>query len=513
MSRREMRIIDAETDESWRRERIRLVECLKNIDFEKLLGKEPYEFLNNFALSKGTSFFMLTSSAIISTAYILQSNGCYIKYLSDEQPINLYLMMIAPRTTGKSSAFNAGCSQPLSNAKLDASLVSNPTPSGLTKQLASTNKAFIASPDGYDVLRVFLADDEVNNTSCTQLLCKLFSGEKVKYVYGTEGHREIGPRASFSILAAVQVVYAAKLLVRMTSGSGLLDRWLIAFPECNLPYPGEQRQALAALSKESIKCLGPVFTKIRNSLEEVNTFTFCPEAEKYLDEIRTNFVEEVNSSLLATDTPETISKIMELGPRYAVALHSLKWALNGLLSDGQEDQENTSTKLPFVIGEHALKDALEIVRALENQKQGFKEFVNQVILQASPQKSTITPSDADIRNQIMRIPGKFVNKRLFQVNSPKKFRMVTPDHFEKIVVKMDPQYGTARSIKSGRQVMTLFIKKKPNNNANPADVTQDDFNVQYHKTLIYTANNVGKRCLAAIEELEEEENDCTNSKD
>lgn len=78
---------------------------------------------------------------------------------------------------------------------------------------------------------------------------------------------------------------------------------------------------------------------------------------------------------------------------------------------------------------------------------------------------------------------------------------------------MDPQYGTARSIKSGRQVMTLFIKKKPNNNANPADVTQDDFNVQYHKTLIYTANNVGKRCLAAIEELEEEENDCTNSKD
>ena len=122
--------MDAENEESWRRERIRLVECLRNLDFERLFGEEVYEFLNNFSLSKGTSFFMLATSALVSIAFILQSNGCTVKYISDEQPINLFVLMIAPRTTGKSSAFNAGCMKPLMDSKLDSDVISNPTPSG-----------------------------------------------------------------------------------------------------------------------------------------------------------------------------------------------------------------------------------------------------------------------------------------------------------------------------------------------------------------------------------------------
>ena len=99
---------------------------------------------------------------------------------------------------------------------------------------------------------------------------------QVKYTYGTENQREIGPNASFSILAAVQVIYAAKLMVRMNNGSGLLDRWLLLFPDCKLPYPGEQRKAVAALFDNSIKSLGDVFSKIKNSLEQT-TFTFTTE--------------------------------------------------------------------------------------------------------------------------------------------------------------------------------------------------------------------------------------------
>ena len=69
---------------------------------------------------------------------------------------------------------------------------------------------------------------------------------------------------------------------------------------------------------------------------------------------------------------------------------------------------------------------------------------------------------------------------------------------------MVPEYGEVKEVKSGRNVSTLFIKKKPDEDVNPADVTQDDYKRMYHKEMKYTINNVGKRCLSIIEDLQKE---------
>ena len=100
-------------------------------------------------------------------------------------------------------------------------------------------KAFVASPEMYNFLNKLLKNDEENASGEVQLLCELFSGQRISYRYATECIREIPANLPFCMLGLTQVPLSVKLLCRLDQGHGLLDHFLFLFPNCLRPSPQE----------------------------------------------------------------------------------------------------------------------------------------------------------------------------------------------------------------------------------------------------------------------------------
>ena len=182
--------------------------------------------------------------------------------LSDthQQPTNLYTILVGPPSIAKSPAMKEGVFGPLEEVLENSAkvLISNITSSGLTKVLHKEKQCYICSPEVYDVLNKLFKSDEENATGDSQLLCKLFTGEKCSYHFSTEAIREIGPDAPFAILGATQVSNAAKLLCHMNNGHGRVDRFLFSFPPGFRSLPEEQEEALRVTETYAINSIGEI---------------------------------------------------------------------------------------------------------------------------------------------------------------------------------------------------------------------------------------------------------------
>lgn len=139
-------------------------------------------------------------------------------------------------------------------------LLDKATSSGLWKNVAEYGQGFVVSPEVFDLLNKLLKSDNENATIDAQLLCELFSGERVSYRYASEKTREIGCNVPFSI--ATQVLFAARLIPRMDQGHGLLDQLLFIFPTCLRPSLQDTEDALSWLESQLLKSLTDVFLKM-----------------------------------------------------------------------------------------------------------------------------------------------------------------------------------------------------------------------------------------------------------
>ena len=61
--------------------------------------------------------------------------------------------------------------------------------------------------------------------------------------------RKISTNTSFSLQGATQVPFAARLVMLMDQGHGLIDRFLITFLKCLRPSPQETNQAVETFKK------------------------------------------------------------------------------------------------------------------------------------------------------------------------------------------------------------------------------------------------------------------------
>ena len=175
-----------------------------------------------------------------STAYIMAQNFVLRSGLQE---------MTSNRSTGygKIASPKEGALQPLHDVSTERDMqnciIEKCTSSALVKILAEHNKAFIISPEVFEVLNKLLKLDEENATGDVQILCQLFSGESSSYRFATERTCEIPPNVPFSILGSAQVHYAARLLCHMDQGHGLLDRFMLLFPMCLCPTTPETEEA------------------------------------------------------------------------------------------------------------------------------------------------------------------------------------------------------------------------------------------------------------------------------
>ena len=228
------------------------------------------------------------------------------------------------------------------------------------KLLATQKRGIIVSPELCDILNKLLKSDEDNATGDIQLLCKLFSGERCSYHYSTEESRVIPQNTPFSVLGSTQLQNAAKLIAKMDHGHGLIDRMLIATPLAYRPTLSEMETATSQLSTEVVEDFAEYFQNISGTAENIQ-FTLAADAKFLYRETIDQFAVEVNTAIQQGKIPPK-SKIPELVPRVATALHVFNHTMNELLAGVP------ATAPPTEISKTTLENATEFVNHLESQK-------------------------------------------------------------------------------------------------------------------------------------------------
>ena len=160
------------------------------------------------------------------------------------------------------------------------------------------------SPEVFDLLNKLLKSDDENATGDAQLLCELFSGERVSYRYASEKTREIGCNVPFSIVGATQVPFAARLIARMDQGHGLLDRFLFIFPTCLWPSLQDTEDALSWLESQPLKSLTDVFLEMfeYHGNRKV-VYKFTDSAKSLLNDLQSQEIHDINETTKEGNPP------------------------------------------------------------------------------------------------------------------------------------------------------------------------------------------------------------------
>lgn len=238
---------------------------------------------------------------------------------------------------GKSQALKEASLQPLHDLQderdLANTIIEKCTSAALVKTVADNEKAFVVSPELFEVINKLLKSDEDNATGDVQTLCELFSGESSSYRYATERTREIPPNVPFSILGSTQVPYAARLLCRMDQGHGLLDRFTFIFPVCLRPSTAETETARTWLNSAevSLKQLSDIFIEMHDALTTAPaSFIFSPVAAQTLTSLKDDFIKDINQAIQDGSVPPKSKKIDVL-QRIAASLHVFNHVTDALI--------------------------------------------------------------------------------------------------------------------------------------------------------------------------------------
>ena len=326
------------------------------------------EFVNKKAASIGTCPGYLVPCLLATTTYLTAGKST-IRCGLQEIPCNLFMVFVGPPGTGKSQALKEASLQPLHDLQderdLQNTIIEKCTSAALVKTVADNEKAFVVSPELFEVLNKLLKSDEDSATGDAQTLCELFSGESSSYRYATERTREIPPNVPFSILGSTQVPYAARLLCRMDQGHGLLDRFTFIFPVCLRPSTAETETARSWLESDEVclKQLSDIFIEMHDALTTAPaSFRFSPEATQALTSLKDDFIKEINEAIQQGLVPPKSKKIDVL-QRVAASLHVFSHVTEALI------QGEKPSAPPREISSDTLKKAKLFVEYTDTQKE------------------------------------------------------------------------------------------------------------------------------------------------
>ena len=248
--------------------------------YEQIFPDVVFKFLEAKAKSVGSSIGYLFPSMMTATAFLLANSEAHFLSGTHIQPLNIYTMSVGHPGTGKSPAIETVLAALREKDRISKeTLVSATTSSGLVKTISKQGKAFVASPELFDILNKLLKNDEQNASGDVQLLCKLWSGESASYHFATEATRQIDSNTPFSILGATQIQNAALLIFRMDKGHGLLDRFLISIPMARKPTPQQEEEAFQYLADLPLREFKPIFAAISAAHKDaIRTYTLDPAA-------------------------------------------------------------------------------------------------------------------------------------------------------------------------------------------------------------------------------------------
>ena len=355
-------------DKTWAQLNRRLISL--PFDYDSLFTPRVAEFVKNKAASIGSSPGYLVPCLLTTTAYVIAENFL-IRCGPQEMPSNLFMVFVGPPGTGKSQVLKEGALQPIHDIQTERDLpntiIEKCTSSALVKTVAEHKKAFVVSPEVFDVVNKLLKSDEDNATGDVQILCELFSGESSSYRYATERTREIPANVPFSILGCTQVPYAARLLCRMDQGHGLLDScFMFLFPLCLRPSTADTDAARTWLLREDLhlKQVSEIFIEMfdAHNSAPVSHYTFTEEALQTLTSLKDDFIRDVNDAIQNGNVPPKSKKI-DLLQRVATSLHVFNFITDALLQGRKPPAPPTQISL------QTLQQAKRCVEYAETQKE------------------------------------------------------------------------------------------------------------------------------------------------
>ena len=135
-------------------------------------------------------------------------------------------------------------------------LLDKATSSGLVKTVADNGKGFVVSPEVLNLLNKLLKSDDENATGDAQLLCELFSGERVSYRYASEKRRNWVQCSLFYRRSNRGSVCCPS---NCQDGPGTWFTWPILV---HLPYLQDTEDALSWRESQPLKLLTDAFLEM-----------------------------------------------------------------------------------------------------------------------------------------------------------------------------------------------------------------------------------------------------------
>ena len=449
--------------------------------YEELFSDDVFKFLEAKAKSIGSSVGYLLPSLMTATSFLLANSDAHFLNGTHLQPLNLYTMSVGHPGTGKSPAIETVLAALRDvDTITKETLVSATTSSGLVKTISKQGKAFVASPELFDILNKLLKNDEDNATGDVQLLCKLWSGESASYHFATEATREIESNTAFSLLGSTQIQNAALLIFRMDKGHGLLDRFLISVPNARKPTPEQEEEAAEYLEGLRLKDFQPVFASVHAAHRDITrSYRLNAAAAELHKRLKTEHVNAVNAAIENGEVPPK-SKGTDLVTRVAVAFNAIEYFIASLLND--EPTKNP----PEQLTESCYKKAVQYVEYLHAQKEMFADFIKEIV-ETSKEKPQPQPTELDITAAILRFPGRLVTYQAFKKFAPRCLRSVQKQEYHHCTQRLQ-HYGRVAELRVPRcaQKMHVFIKKTAAEIVSwPADApcSQEQYNERISESL------------------------------
>ena len=98
---------------------LKLLKRVSNVpvQFHEIFPKDVVRFLSSKATFLNSSIGYLAPALLATTAFLSARNGYTVEALTHEQPLNLYTIFVGYPGTGKSSALQHGCLEPIAAGK------------------------------------------------------------------------------------------------------------------------------------------------------------------------------------------------------------------------------------------------------------------------------------------------------------------------------------------------------------------------------------------------------------
>lgn len=247
----------------------------------------------------------------------------------EEEPVNLFTIVLAPPGAGKSAALHAGIENPIIGLEESTDrpiLVEDLTRNGVFNHLKSTEGLGVYAKDEVHVVMASMVGKGGKEVD-KDLLIKFFDNAQWTVNKGNTAKRDRIPRTGMAFFGLSQPDSFFSVYENMSKqGNGLVDRILCCCPKPLRLTRTEVNAKVGQLQQYALQSLDSVYEHIYHRHNDGNPvlYKLIPEAFAYFVEKEEELVEAQNKIFCGSSSdecPQNISKAAKLFLRLAVTLH------------------------------------------------------------------------------------------------------------------------------------------------------------------------------------------------